>query len=413
VGSTLGPEAALLLDCARARFDPAVRVRVRERIHGALDWPRLLLLAERHGVTPLLFLELEYATGAGRDRDEYPPPALATLRARASRNTARQLLLVAELRDVLGAFESHGIQAVPFKGPALAAAVYGNVALREARDLDLLVRRADVPAAERVLLERGYRREDRLTRAAEGVQLAHGCDLELRRPDGLMVELHWAVLHRYFSFPIETTCWERLTRASLLGREVPSLAPEDLLLVLCGHGAKHCWERLVWVCDVAALLGRYRDLDWDEVWRQAERLRARRMLGLGLFLAGEWLGAGLPEDASRRVRSDRAIPGLAACAARSMAAGEQPFHPTWKSLFHLRARDRLADRVRYLARRALQLNANDWTSVSFPDALHFLYYPLRLIRVLHAHAAAAAGLVTRRSRAQKPQLKPKRIPTPS
>ena len=41
-----------------------------------------------------------------------------------------------------------------------------------------------------------------------------------------------------------------------------SLAPEDNLLLLCMHGAKHCWSRLERVCDVAELITSHSNLDW-------------------------------------------------------------------------------------------------------------------------------------------------------
>lgn len=393
-------EAELLIECARARFDPDARRRLRALLGDPIDWPRLLPLAGRHGMTPLLFLELESVPGTA-----VPATVLETLRARASRNTAHQLLLVAELREVLAGLTRLGIQAVPFKGPALAAALYGNVALRESRDLDLLVRGEDVGAARRFLLERGY---DAPNGENGARALLPDGDGELLR-DGVRVELHGTMLQDTFALPIETMCWQGLGRASLLGRSVPSLAPEDLLLVLCGHGARNGWERLIWVNDVAALLARHREMDWDEVWRKAERLRGVRKVGLGLFLAGEWLGAGLPEEAARRMRADRAIPDLAARAVRSMMTEDEPFHAARKGAFARRTRDRASDRLRYRLARALPKRAKDRTSITPPDLLRVA---MRAARVLVGHARRT-GRPLARPKAQNPQLNPNRMPTPS
>ena len=38
------------------------------------------------------------------------------------------------------------------------------------------------------------------------------------------------------------------------GRDVPALSLEDELVLICVHGAKHFWERLMWTADIAAMV---------------------------------------------------------------------------------------------------------------------------------------------------------------
>jgi hypothetical protein len=59
--------------------------------------------------------------------------------------------------------------------------------------------------------------------------------------------------------------------------EVMALVGEDLLLILCAHGAKHLWMALGWICDVAELLRVHRDMNWPDILEEARsRLSARR-----------------------------------------------------------------------------------------------------------------------------------------
>src|SRR5207244_11975507 len=58
------------------------------------------------------------------------------------------------------------------------------------------------------------------------------------------------------------------------GTLVRTLSAEHLLLVLCAHGAKHCWERLGWICDVAELLRGTPALDLSGMLAQARSLRS-------------------------------------------------------------------------------------------------------------------------------------------
>jgi hypothetical protein len=138
---------------------------------------------------------------------------------------------------------------------------------------------------------------------------------------------------------------------------VRSLAPEDLLLILCVHGAKHYWSRLGWICDVAALLRASPQLGWKRVIEQACQLGGKRMLALGLYLAHELLGASLPEVVWRWVQTDDVVPWLAtqvrlrlfAVTASPPAAWDHP-------AFYLGLRERMRDRLPcfpYLAYRTL------------------------------------------------------------
>ena len=85
--------------------------------------------------------------------------------------------------------------------------------------------------------------------------------------------------------------WPRRRTAMLAGAEVPDMSPEITLLMLCMHGSKHVWSRLIWICDVAQLLVSSPDLDWKEVTREANQSGLWRSLALGVLLAHRFAGA--------------------------------------------------------------------------------------------------------------------------
>jgi len=87
-----------------------------------------------------------------------PPTAAAQRLEREFAAVARRsLTLTAALVDAVTALRGAGIGVTPFKGPALAVAAYGSIILRQFDNLDVLVHRADLPGAERVLTQYGYR----------------------------------------------------------------------------------------------------------------------------------------------------------------------------------------------------------------------------------------------------------------
>lgn len=343
-----------------------------------LDWRGLARAAEWHGIRPLVAAHLRAAAGEGGVW-----PGLVTLEAAAAANAHRNAVLAVELVRLVDRLEAAGVRVLPYKGAVLASSVYGNLALREFFDLDLLVRRDEVGAAADVLRAAGYETVLGLTAAQEARLLESRHEQVFVRSDGrVVVELQWRVVPTYFSFDLEyDRLWERPEWVLLAGRRVPTLRAEDLLLVLCAHGTKHLWERLVWILDVAELLRARPDLDWEEVAAAARLLRVERMLGLGLRLARDLLGAECPAEA-RRFLADPILDELVR-RTRQRVSG-RPRAPRGLALtarYHLRARERLCDRLRYCARLAVATTPGDWATVRLPDAVFPAYYLVRLGRV--------------------------------
>ena len=87
--------------------------------HG-LDWELVVKTAFLNGVTPLVERSL-------RAIEEVPDPIRSRLEGFVQENTRRNLLMTAKLMELLKRFRSDGLMAVPFKGPVLAASLYGNI----------------------------------------------------------------------------------------------------------------------------------------------------------------------------------------------------------------------------------------------------------------------------------------------
>jgi hypothetical protein len=200
------------------------------------------------------------------------------------------------------------------------------------------------------------------------------------------VELHWEIMPRRLSFPLDTEAlWERLESITLGGKVIPTFSPEDLLLILCAHGSKHLWERLAWIRDVSGLIQAHQGMDWERVMQQAGVLGGGRMLSLGLLLARDLLGAALPEKISQRVQADAVAVALAAdVRERRLWGGDGAPGIFERSMFHpfrLRMRERLRDRVRYCIRTAMIPGEADWEFLSLPPLFSPLYYVLRPVRL--------------------------------
>jgi hypothetical protein len=175
-----------------------------------------------------------------------------------------------------------------------------------------------------------------------------------------------------------------------------------LLLALCHHGAKHAWERLGWVCDVAELLGAHSEIEWDRVIDRARALGAHRTLLLGLALAHELVGGPVPGRILRGVRNDGIVGSMAAGVRRELFRPPAQVPPLVgllrESLFHLRVTQRPVDRARYVLLAAAP-NARDWRAVRLPAPLGFLYYLVRPVRMLLRYISGAGAADDRPARA--------------
>lgn len=354
--------------------------RIRELLRSDLDWERLLMLATRHRMLPLLWWHLK------TEKQALPEPCVELLQRAFLANATQMLRLSAELLELSRLFAGRGIAMVPYKGPALGAYLYENVALRHAGDLDLLVRRADVGRARAILLDRGYRPRHALSRGGEQFMLRSRYSEELDRVDGLSVELHWAFTNGDVRLPLDLDVLApRLRTMQLGGGVLPMFGREDLLVILCVHGSKHRWDRLEWLCGIAELLRAHAlDLDWRVVVDRAGALGVRRMLLLGVLLAHDLLGASVPELFLQLARSDGTVSRLAAEVPKLFVsdAVAEDASSLATDLFRLRLRERPRDRLRFIwYRLTTPSRPESWSAISVGRhslPLHSLLRPFRI-----------------------------------
>jgi hypothetical protein len=353
-------------------------------------------MARSNGITPLLYRSLTAACA-----DAVPAATLNHLADLYRINVMRSLAVTAELLRLLELLDAHGIRAVPFKGPVLAASAYGDVTLREFYDLDILVDKRDLQRARELLLSQGY-----LTREeATGIQDCSPTKKHwylVQGDCGMGLDLHWRFTPRYFSSPVDgDRLWSRLDRVSLLGLAVPSLSPEDMLLVLCAHGATGCWARLLLVCDVAQLISARSRMDWRGVLEQASRTGSLRRLLLGLLLAGDLLGAAIPREALALMAADTHLPRLAAeVRGRMLSARHAAFGHVESCRTHLRMMERLRDRMLYclgLLHESVTPNTTDRLFVPLPRFLHWLYYLIHPVRLAVTYGPSALKHLLKRA----------------
>jgi hypothetical protein len=344
----LAAEAALLVACTRARVDPLTGARVRKLAGAVRDWDTVLELGRRHRLVPLLYTHLKAVA-----EDVVPHAVYGALREEFTTNAAKNLALAVELLAVTELLDSQGVRALPYKGPTLAQCIYGSLAARQMKDVDILVGPADIDRAVSLLATREYSPVTRLLPGARRLGLEYQCVLT-RPSDGTIIELHWSIVPRTMAPPVTLDhLWPSRLHTAMLGRTVASPSHEDTLVILCIHGSKHQWARLEWICGVAELL-RSKPLDWLKVLARAERWHATRMLSTGLLLAADVLDAPVPEAVVGVARRDAHVVALAASVRDQLFLDDDPtLDRSVLRAFQLGTQEGVRDKARYIWFRPL------------------------------------------------------------
>jgi hypothetical protein len=385
------PEVELLLCCVRTDIDLNIANHIQALLMGDLDWEYLIGLSLQHGVMPLLYRNLNSTLP-----EAVPKAAFNKLRDYFNANTYRNRFLKDELLKILDLFETNQISVIPYKGPFLAATVYGDLSLRQFSDLDIMVCRQDVQTAKDLLLSQRYRPDQE-----------HQTDWEahLYHENGLfLVDLHWGISGKDVSrgrdacFATDLRgVWERSKPVSFAGRTVIHFSLEDMLMIRCQDAVKEYWKggwpQLKWICDLDVLINTHKRMDWVQVLAQAKKLGNQRLLLLCLSLADDLLGTPLPEIVLQKIQADSQVSWLGEQVSKRLfraAEDQDQFLDRRRGFiarnrFCIRLKERPQDKIPYYIRilkeyrrnvqRAVQ-NKNDRDLLLLPQLLSFLSYPL-------------------------------------
>jgi hypothetical protein len=374
-GAFASPEIELLL--ALVRLDPGPGDRLSHLLRQDLDWVSFQELAIAHGVLPHVY------HGLGAYSHAIAPQHFSQLRHIYLLNARRNLSLAGSLIRILEGFSSQGIPAICLKGPALALLAYGDLSRRHFVDLDILIRPEDFQRALPRLADLGWRdaspgkprSKTWLLRSEKDLAFTSGAD---------RLDLHWNIAEpgMVHAIPLRDW-WQNLQTVPLLDRQVHTLSFQNTLLFLCLHGAKHSWRELKTILDLAYFISANPARDWPAALERVRAAGLSRALSVGQTLSQRFCGLDLPDSLQDAIPSDRKTQQLAAQVAAGLRSGGPSPSMVADSLFYLRSRERLRDRLYYIYDQALLPKQADWLAFSLPKSLYPLYYLLRPLRLAY------------------------------
>ena len=374
-------EIQLILWCASTKISSERTKRIYQLLEEKekINWQYVLSTADDHGVMPLVYWQLKEISNL------LPNPVWQQLKEAFNQNAYHNLCLTAELCKISQRFTDNRLNFFAFKGAVLAKLAYGNIALRQFVDLDILVSESDVAAASKILIDHGYQPQFQFTQEQQQQYLKIRSEHNFWHPEkDITVDLHWSVLPKKFSFsPPQELVWSEPQEVNFGSVSIKTLSLETLLLFLSTHAGKHNWNHLCWICDLAELINSHPNLDWHWLEENCQRIGTKKMFWLSLYLAHDLLETPLPQEILERLKADSKTSYLSQevkeilFANKSYAIGSFPVEN-----IYLQTMDSWRDKVWYWVDAIVTPTPLEWQIISLPRWLFFLYYPMRLVRIV-------------------------------
>lgn len=241
------------------------------------QWNEVFDLSKKHSVTQILYRII-------RDNPEIhaPEEIMKRLRAYYLAAVEHNMMIYHNLAKVLNTLKNENIPVIALKGAYLNETVYGNIAARSMSDIDLLVKKKDLPKAQKALQNAGL----------------------LSDTKTILLDLHCEITHD-LNMDIEGI-WGRSERAEVAGCEILVLSPADMLVTTCIHLSYHHmfqFSGLRSVNDIKAIIDFYRErMNWNEVIERSLEWGVGNSIYLSLVLVRDLLGADIPENCLKNLK---------------------------------------------------------------------------------------------------------------
>jgi hypothetical protein len=157
-----------------------------------------------------------------------------------------------------------------------------------------------VSSVIKVLQNKGYK----LVRQEEqpGFTLNYENEIGLYKQDSIpkLIEIHWSLFNSiYYQYKIPASwLWQSTQSITINQAQALMLAPEMLLLHLCGHlSFHHAGKGWLWTHDLAEIIMHYnKNLDWDQLLERAVQFDLVLALKTNLTTVIEIYGQIIPID---------------------------------------------------------------------------------------------------------------------
>lgn len=207
-------------------------------------------------------------------------------------------------KEICGIMDKAGIPMVILKNGGIMIGLVDNAAKCPMEDIDSLVRKSDFYKAHEILVNNGFTFKFRSEYEAEKFDEAYrdgATEYYITTPDGekMWFELAWrAVAGRWIRPDLEPDTDGFIERAYCPdGTKARVLSPEDNLLQVCIHTAKHSYVRAPGLrlhMDVDRIVA-HTEVDWDLFLQKVKATHVKTSTYLSLYIPSVLFGTNVPQ----------------------------------------------------------------------------------------------------------------------
>jgi hypothetical protein len=395
-------EVTALLACIRFELGTISDDAVMSALTTDLDWSVLLKIAIDHGVMPLLYQSLKPRF------HQVPHPFMVQLQTYNRMNGLHNVSQTKELLRILAQFQKANIEVLPFKGSVLAVSAYGNLALRQFNDLDLLVRYQEFKQATAILTGQGYHRAGSRVTEFDSFHRLYQISLVNPTPEATLfnqqfqpsllhsnpercIDLHWGIPpRRVWRHECFEQLWQNLVEIDLMGHPTQTFNPELTLMIQCVNVGKEALQpSFKQICDVAQIIKSYPDLNWEKALELSGAFHCQQLFLSGLQTTHLLLSVTLPSGIREKLIENTASMKLIfdhnhnSLSARNTPGIWSEYREQLKTVD--RPRDKIFITGFYVLMALLSLlriNDSDREFWPLPHPFEYLYFVIRPIRLL-------------------------------
>jgi hypothetical protein len=321
------------------RIDHTKDQRVAEILTSGVEWGYIRESAIQHGIIPLLYKQLK-----GEMADLVPLDEFSTLRTLFIENAVKNIQMTQHLLNVIDLLADSDVEAMPFKGPALAIQAYGDLSMRSFGDLDILIRARDLSRVYPIMIDQGYVLNDPVQTIIDRISKIIYKKHLLFSFHEYHLELHFKIIERLYAVSLDMDqIWDRSLPIFINGQKIKTLSPEDMVIVMCFHGLKHTWQDLKWLADLIYMISNHPDINWHDVFVRAEEMGLKRIVLIGLLLAQKYGGIKSGFEIENLFTSDTTMLKLTSKIQRNLFQFQTL--ALIKPSFYLKSRERFNDQI--------------------------------------------------------------------
>jgi hypothetical protein len=371
-------EMQLLFLCSIKDLSTEQEEKIRKIIKAGINWELFLQIVKKHRIYMLVYNNLTKIKIV--DVDER---ALKTLQQINQQKVMQSVKLAGELVRLARLLNNNGIRALSLKGPLLAREIYGDIAFRYSKDLDIIIAEQDLEKTDKLLLANGFKNADmeiNLSPKQKAHIIKTNHHFVYQKPGGIIIELHWRDNSESTKFQFDKL-WFKRRELILSGQSINVLSAEDEFIYLLIHGAIHGYTRLRWLCDIAEIIKKDQ-LSWNEIINKATGMNIMEVLVQTVILCESLLSVNIPEALKAPLSGNKlgkkmaikAIPLIIETDEDAFLPG-QPLNMHLRKYTLLRSKG-IKSKLNYLIARFYP-GLIDYETIDFSDRFFFMYYITR------------------------------------